>query len=78
MKGKYGAFKRINLRRIRRAEEMFFDYAHRGSELFNPEPCEMLNDTFLGPAVTSLGLVIWIVVLLVNDPRGVLRKKGKR
>ena len=54
---------------------MFFDYAHRGSELFNPEPCEMLNDTFLGPAVTALGLVIWIVVLLVNDPRGVLRKK---
>ena len=52
-----------------------FDYAHRGSELFNPEPREMLNDTFLGFAVTALGLVIWIVVLLVNDPRGVLRKK---
>ena len=52
-----------------------FDYAHRGAELFNPEPREMLNDTFLGFAVTALGFVIWIVVLLVNDPRGVLRKK---
>ena len=33
----------------------------------------ILNDTVLGLAVIALALVIWIVVLLVSDPQGVLR-----
>ena len=57
--------------------DAIFDYAHRGSELFNPEPGEMLNDAYLGLSVVALGLVIWTVTLLVSDPRGVLRKKSE-
>ena len=40
--------------------------------LFNPAPKDMLNDAFLGLSVVALGAVIWVVVLLVSDPRGVV------
>ena len=35
----------------------------------------MLNDTFLGLSVIALGLVIWTVVLLIKDPKGVVKAK---
>ena len=52
-----------------------FEYAELRAEYFTPEPADMLNDLFLGLSVVALALVIWIVVLLVKDPRGVLRAK---
>ena len=33
----------------------------------------MLNDAFLGLAVVALGLIIWLVRLLIKDPRGVVK-----
>lgn len=33
----------------------------------------ILNDTVLGLAVITLALVIWVIVLLVSDPQGILR-----
>ena len=36
-------------------------------------PVDMLNDLFLGLSVVALGLVIWLVVLLIKDPKGVVR-----
>ena len=50
-----------------------FEYAELKAEYFTPAPADMLNDFFLGLSVVALGLVIWIVVLLVKDPRGVIR-----
>ena len=52
-----------------------FEYAELKAEYFTPEPADLLNDLFLGLSVVALALVIWIVVLLVKDPRGVLRAK---
>ena len=52
-----------------------FEYASLKAEYFTPAPADMLNDLFLGLSVVALGLVIWIVVLLIKDPRGVLRAK---
>ncbi|MBR4131553.1 MAG: hypothetical protein IKT99_01125 [Oscillospiraceae bacterium] len=52
-----------------------FEYAELKAEYFTPEPADMLNDLFLGLSVVALALVIWIVVLLIRDPRGVLRAK---
>lgn len=52
-----------------------FEYMELGEEFFRPMPMEMLNDFFLGLSVVALGLVIWMVVLLVKDPKGVIRKK---
>ena len=34
----------------------------------------MLNDLFLGLSVVALGLVIWLVILLVSDPKGVIKE----
>ena len=35
----------------------------------------MINDAFLGLTVIALGLIIWLVVLLAKDPKGVLKAK---
>lgn len=50
-----------------------FEYAELGAELFTPVPADMLNDFYLGLSVVALGLVIWLVVLLVKDPKGVIK-----
>ena len=34
----------------------------------------MLNDSFLGLAVVALGLIIWLVILLIKDPKGVIKE----
>ncbi|MDY2606779.1 MAG: hypothetical protein SOV90_02440 [Lachnospiraceae bacterium] len=34
----------------------------------------MLNDTFLGLSVVTLGLIIWLVIILVKDPNDNFRK----
>ena len=46
-----------------------------GSEYFTPEASDMLNDTFLGLSVIALGLVVWTAVLLIKDPKGVVKSK---
>ena len=46
-----------------------------GSEYFTPEISDMLNDTFLGFSVIALGLVVWTAVLLIKDPKGVVKAK---
>ena len=53
--------------------DAIFEYAELGAEYFTPEPIDMLNDFFLGLSVVALGLIIWIVVLLVSDPKGVVK-----
>ena len=53
--------------------DVVFEYAELGAEYFSPSPADMLNDTFLGLSVVALALVIWVVILLVKDPRGALR-----
>lgn len=50
-----------------------FEYAELGAAYFTPDPVDMLNDTFLGLAVVALGLIIWMVRLLVLDPKGVIQ-----
>lgn len=50
-----------------------FEYAELQAEYFTPEPVDMLNDFYLGLSVVALGLIIWLVVLLVKDPKGVVK-----
>lgn len=49
------------------------EYAEMGAAYFTPEPLDMLNDFYLGLSVVALGLVIWLVILLTKDPKGVVR-----
>lgn len=50
-----------------------FEYAELGAEFFKPAPIDMLNDFYLGLSVVALGLIIWLVILLVKDPKGVVK-----
>ncbi len=50
--------------------DAIFEYAELGAAFFTPEAVDMLNDTYLGLCAVVLGLVIWIAVLLIKDPKG--------
>ena len=54
--------------------DAIFEYAELKAEYFTPAPKDMLNDLFLGLSVVALGLVIWMIILLIKDPKGVVRK----
>ncbi len=51
-----------------------FEYAELEAEYFTPALEDMINDAFLGLSVVALGLIIWLVRLLIADPRGSVRK----
>ena len=53
--------------------DLAFEYAEEGAAVFEPAMADMINDSLLGLSVITLALVIWTVVLLVSDPKGVLR-----
>ena len=61
--------------------DAIFEYAELGAEYFTPAAEDMLNDAFLGLSVVALGMILWLVILLVKDPKGVvkasLRKKAE-
>lgn len=55
--------------------DSIFEFAEDAEAFFNPAAADMLNDFFLGLTVVALGLIIWLVVLLAKDPKGVIRAK---
>ena len=50
-----------------------FAYAEDGAESFVPAFADMLNDFYLGLSVVALGLIIWLVIVLIRDPKGVVK-----
>ena len=53
--------------------DAIFEYAELGAESFVPAPLDMLNDLYLGLSVVALGLIIWLVILFIRDPKGVVK-----
>lgn len=53
--------------------DAIFEYAELGAAYFTPSPIDMLNDFYLGLSVVAFGLLIWLVILLVKDPKGVVK-----
>ena len=53
--------------------DAIFEYAELGAEFFAPAPVDMLNDLYLGLSVVALGMIIWLIILLVKDPKGVVK-----
>ncbi len=53
--------------------DAIFEYAELGAEFFAPAPIDMLNDFYLGLSVVALGMIIWLIILLVKDPKGVVK-----
>ena len=55
--------------------DAIFEYAELGAEYFTPAPADLLNDLFLGLSVVALAMLIWVVILLIKDPKGVIKGK---
>ena len=53
--------------------DALFEYAELKAAYFTPALEDMINDTFLGLSVIALALVIWLVRLLVTDPKGTVK-----
>ena len=58
--------------------DAIFEYVELGADYFSPAVKDMINDTFLGVSVVALGLVIWLVRLLILDPKGKVRATLKK
>jgi hypothetical protein len=54
--------------------DAIFEYAELRAEYFTPKAQDMLNDLFLGLSVIALALVVWVIILLVKDPKRVIKK----
>lgn len=48
----------------------FWAFAEEGGEFFETD----LNSTMLGISVILVALLIWLVVLLISDPKGIFKK----
>ncbi len=55
--------------------DFVFEYAKLKADYFVQGFSDILNDSLLGLAVVTLGLIAWIVILFIKDPKGVLKKK---
>ena len=54
--------------------DFIYEFTENGAEYFNQAPEEMLNDFYLGISVVALGLIIWLIILLIKDPKGVFKE----
>ena len=54
--------------------DAIFEFAELQAEYFTPAHEDMLNDAFLGLSVIVFALVIWVVRLLILDPKGVVKR----
>lgn len=53
--------------------DAIFEYAKLGAEYFTPAVSDMINDTFLGLSAVALGLIIWLAIVIISDPKKVFK-----
>ena len=58
--------------------DAIFEYIELGAEYFTPAFEDMCNDAFLGLSVVALGLIVWLIRLLILDPKGRIRALLKK
>lgn len=51
------------------------EYIELRADYFVQEFDDILNDSILGVTVVTIGLIAWLAVLLIKDPKGVFKKK---
>lgn len=49
------------------------EYLELRDAYFTPAGTDVLNDGFLGLTVVAFGLLIWLGIVLIKDPKGVVR-----
>lgn len=55
--------------------DFIFEYAELKADYLIKVLNQSYNDSLLGLTVVTIGLVIWLVILLIKDPNGVFEKK---
>lgn len=50
-----------------------FEYSELHAAYFAQAPADILNDALLGVSVVVIGLVAWLIVLLIKDPKNVFK-----
>ena len=58
--------------------DAIFGYLEDGAAFFEPGLSEMVNEAYLGLSVVALGLILWLVILLVKDPKGIVKAGLKK
>lgn len=53
--------------------DAIFEYVELKAAYFTPALEDMVNDLYLGLSVVALGLIVWLVILLIKDPKGVVK-----
>lgn len=53
-----------------------FEFAELKAEFFNQPIADLINDSILGLCVVAIGLIAWLVVVFIKDPKGLFRKKS--
>ena len=53
--------------------DAIFEYVSLRADYFIPTATDMLNDLFLGLSVIALALVVWVIILLIKDPKHVVQ-----
>ena len=51
------------------------EYIELRSEYFNQSFTSILNDSILGITSVVIALIAWLIILLVKDPKGVIKNK---
>lgn len=54
-----------------------FEYMELRAAYFTPELTDIVNDAFLGLSVVGFALFIWLIVVIIKDPKGIIRKSLK-
>ena len=58
--------------------DAIFEFIELKAAYFTPAPADILNDAFLGLSVIALALIIWLVRLLITDPKGSVKAALKK
>lgn len=53
--------------------DAIFEYAELKAAYFTPSLEDMVNDLYLGLSVVALGLIVWLIILLIKDPKCVVK-----
>ena len=54
--------------------DFVFEYAELKADYFVQEIGDIINDSLLGICVVALGLIAYIIILIIKDPKKVLKK----
>lgn len=54
-----------------------FEYMELRAAYFTPQLTDIVNDAFLGLSVIGFALFIWLIVVIIKDPKGIIRKSFK-